>query len=165
MSPRRRSGKKIDFLHWTFAAGFIPALSAGTLAASIIPAQHLPETLMRTRGEICVGIDGAPVAGRSAIIGVGLILVPEGTGTTVLWSPISDGDAPWFWVDYFFISYEEMVTDVIITQELAAARRVVDSKAMRIVKNMEFQLVAENTTLAGAVGVNVNFVGRVLAGT
>ncbi len=47
MSPRRRSGKKIDFLHWTTGFGAFEALAAGTVAGTLISAQHLPETLMR----------------------------------------------------------------------------------------------------------------------
>ena len=95
---RRRSGKKIDFLHWVYGAASSGILSAGTAAIAIIPAQHLPETLMRTRGAVLTGPSGTQGPARSVNVGVGLILVPEGTGTTVLWSPISDGDAPWIWV-------------------------------------------------------------------
>ncbi len=163
--PRRRSGKKIDFLHWTYSFGAASGLVAGTAAGTLIAAQHLPETLMRTRGEVTVALDGANAPGVSANIGVGFIMVPEGTSGTVLWSPITDGDAPWFWVDYFNIGYEEPVVDVVGSPELSFARRVIDSKAMRIVKNMELQVVYENVTRQAALAVNVLVQARFLAGT
>ena len=164
--PRRRSGKKIDFLHWTYGSGFFASLADGTpMAGTVIAAQHLPETLMRTRGEVAVNGVSGQVPGRACSIGVGMILVPEGTGATVLWSPITDGDAPWFWVDYFNIGYEEPVTDIMCIQALIGVRRVVDSKAMRINKNMELQLVGENQTTATALNVDVAFQARFLAGT
>ncbi len=163
--PRRRSGKKIDFLHWTYGNKSFANQQAGTAAGSVQTAQHLPETLMRTRGEYIASLDGNEVPGVSANIGLGLILVPEGTGSTVLWSPITDGDAPWYWVDYFSIGYEEPVADVIGSPIISFVRRIVDSKAMRIVKNMEQQLVIENVTVAGALGVNVLFQARFLSGT
>ncbi len=103
--------------------------------------------------------------GDGGFVGIGMILVPEGTGSTVLWSPITDGDAPWFWVDYFFIGYEEMVIDTIGQPFWSGARRVIDSKAMRIVKNMEIQAVLENVTAGGTIDVVAAVQARFLAGT
>jgi len=42
---------------------------------------------------------------------------------------------------------------------------VIDSKAMRKVRNREMQLVIENTTLLSAGSVSVGVNGRVLAGS
>ncbi len=106
------------------------------------------------------------MTGLATDIGIGIIVVPEGTGSTVLWSPITDGDAPWIWVDYFTLGYEEMVTDVVDVPGISAYRYVIDSKAMRIVKNMEIQLVAESaTTFSAAVSVNLTALVRILSGT
>ena len=162
---RRRSGKKIDFTHWTYQSGSALALSAGTTAVLFNAAQHEPETLLRFRGELFVGLDALSAPGGLAAIGVGLILVPEGTGSTVLWSPITDGDAPWFWVDYGAVGYEEGVTDVIDYPGYTSYRRVIDSKAMRIIRNQEIQMVVENATVGTAESVNVVLQGRFLSGT
>ncbi len=157
--------KKIDTVHWTYGGATFLAATAGTVAALVYPAQHLPETLLRTRGELLVTTDGTQAPAKSALIGVGLILVPEGTGTTVLWSPVTDGDAPWFWIEYVTIGHEELVTDVLAIQALLAARIVIDSKAMRKVRNREVQCVVENVTEEGAINANVFLNVRVLAGS
>jgi len=162
---RRRSGKKIDFLHWTFKNFTFAAVAAGTGAGTMLAAQHLPETLMRTRGNLDSYVDGNQAPGVSAFIGVGMILVPEGTGSTVLWSPLTDPDAPWFWFESFSLGYEEYVTDVIDCPNTTGFRAVIDSKAMRIVKNMEVQAVVENVTSIGALSANIHISARFLAGT
>jgi len=164
--PHRRSGfaKKINTVHWTYGSWSALALSAGTVAATVIGAQHQPETLLRIRGEQMVYVDGAQAPGVLTSVGIGLVQVPEGTGATVLWSPITDGDAPWIWVDYFMIGYEEMVTDVIDSPLVSAARRVIDSKAMRKLRKTEIQFVAESATVGGATPVNIAGQARFLAG-
>ena len=162
---RRRSGKKIDFVHWTYNSAANAAQAAGTSALNWAPAQHDPETLLRFRGHLSAFVDGAAAPGEWASIGIGMILVPEGTGTTVLWSPISDGDAPWIWVSYFELAYEEYVNDVVDCPGMTSFRETVDNKAMRIVRNQEIQIVAENATLGAALSVNWALSGRVLSGT
>jgi len=163
--PRRRSGKKIDFVHWTLAQSFQAALAAGTVAGTMFTAQHLSETLLRMRGNLMAFIDGNQATGGGARFGVGLILVPEGTGATVLWSPITDGDAPWIWVDYFALSYEEMVADVIDVPGITSYRSVIDNKAMRIIRNQEVQIVVENQVTSGAISANFSLQVRALFGT
>ncbi len=162
---RRRSGKKIDFTHWTrggFAAG---GHSAGTIATTTFAAQHLPETLLRTRGNLVAYIDGPSAPGKLVTVGVGMILVPEGTGSTVLWSPITDDDAPWLWYESFELGYEEDVTDVISIPGLDLFRATIDSKAMRVIKNQEIQTVVENVTVLTASSINVATEVRCLFGT
>ncbi len=161
---RRRSGKKIDFVHWTFKGETRSAQAAGTVAATIFPALHEPETLLRIRGTHFGYGDGALVSGAQVQIGVGIILVPEGTSTTVLWSPVTDGDAPWIWADYYRLAYEEMVTDVIDIPGMTSYRRVIDNKAMRISRNQEVQVVWELVTIGGALVANVGIDVRILAG-
>ena len=164
--PRRRSGKKIDFTHWTPASFYFAAVTAGTpQAGTLHVAQHTPETLLRTRGNYATYVDAVQGTGGSALISCGIIMVPEGTGTTVLWSPFGDGDAPWLWVDYCFLGYEEMVTDVVDVPGITSFRSVIDSKAMRIVRNQEMQVVIENQTLGSGVNVNAQVSVRTLAGT
>ncbi len=165
--PRRRSGfqKKIETVHWTYGSFAMSALAAGAQAEAVYPAQHLPETLLRTRGEVIIYIDGVESPGVSAAIGIGMIQVPEGTGTTVLWSPIVDGDAPWIWVDYFGMAYEESTVNAIQYPAISGVRRLIDSKAMRKIRNTELQVVAENATVIAALSVNILGNMRVLSGS
>ena len=149
--------------HWTGFNGATLALGAGTSAITLLAAQHDRETLMRSRGNLVAYVDAIPTDPSLAIISVGFCLVPEGTGTTVLWSPFTDSDAPWFYHEMFNIGYEEPVADVIQVWGLSGFRSVIDSKAMRRIRNQEVQMVVENSTLAGAVTANVSVTGRFLA--
>ena len=164
---RRRTGfqKKIDTVHWTYGSFISGAQAAGTIALNVFGAQHLPETLLRTRGEWVAYIDSTEAPGGLASVGIGMIQVPEGTSSTVLWSPITDGDAPWIWVDYAMIGYEEMVTDVVDVPMLTGVRRLIDSKAMRKLRNTELQVVIEIATVLTAVALNVAGQVRVLNGS
>ena len=161
----RGRGRKIDFKHWTAQAVTAPSLAAGTVGVTVLSAQHLPETLLRTRGEWCGWLEGVQTGGAGVILTAGLILVPEGTGSTVLWSPVTDSEGPWLWWDTFSLGYEEYVMDVIQASQVSSARRVIDSHAMRKVVNMELQAVFENVTGIGASSVNAQLNVRVLAGT
>ena len=165
---RSRGEKVIDNVRWRGFSGGTEgtALAAGTFADQMVTASTAPETIMRTRGEVCVWIDNSEAPPVELILSIGLILVPEGTGATVLWAPFTDDNAPWFWFDSFTIGYEEYVTDVIAAQEMHAVRRVIDSKAMRrMPSDVEIQLVMENTTISGAGSVNVGVTGRFLLGS
>ncbi len=163
MADRHR--KKIDTVHWTYGSFVMSSLGAGTAAINVLAAQHLPETLLRIRGEWTAFLEGTQAGGAGIAFSAGLILVPEGTGTTVLWSPITDGDAPWIWWDTFHLSYEEYVVDVIADFGGQHGRRVIDSKAMRKSRNMELQFVAENATVLSAASANAMGSVRVLAGS
>ena len=164
-NQRARHAKKIETVHWTYGSFASNTLSAGTVAGTVLGAQHLPETLLRIRGEWVSYLDGTSAPAVEISVGVGIILVPEGTGTTVLWSPITDGDAPWIWTDHATLAYEEMVTDVVGIQGLMMVRRIVDNKAMRRIRNQELQFVIENATIGSAKAVNTAFSGRFLAGS
>ena len=164
----RRSGhaKKIDTVHWTLGTFGALALASGASAAVTVgPAQHLPETLMRIRGEWAAAFDGFQSPGVHSRVTAGMVLVPEGTGTTVLWSPETDGDAPWIWWDVFNLLYEEAVQDVVGSQQSLSRHRVIDSKAMRKIRNTELQMVVENVAVAGTPAVNMGGSVRVLAGS
>ncbi len=170
MAHRRRSGfeKKIDTVHWTLFQEVFVAQAAGAAAAvQALAAQHLPETLLRIRGEWAV-TPSASLNDAGGSVGVmGLILVPEGTGSTVLWSPITDGDAPWIWWDAIHCIYEEFVVDAVWSSNVSDGRRVIDSKAMRKVRNTELQLVFETAGITGLSAISLTGVatGRVLAGS
>jgi len=161
----RRTGRKINFTHWTAGSSTFVGIAAGTSALTFAAALHEPETILRTRGEVLASKAGPGAGGELALVAVGMILVPEGTGSTVLWSPFTDSDAPWFWYEMMAVGYDEMVTDVIDAPGLTVARRVIDGKAMRISRNQEIQCVLENTTLNGATAVDVTVNARILSGT
>ena len=163
---RGRFGKKIDTVHWTFGQFSAFALaSGGAVAQLVLAAQHLPETLLRMRGEWATQFDGPQAAGVGVRITAGLILVPEGTGTTVLWGPETDGDAPWIWWDVANLLYDEAVTDVIGSPQTSSRARVIDSKAMRKVRNTELQFVVESSALSGSPPTNTAGAVRILAGS
>ena len=162
---RRRSGKKIDFVHWTGIQNFANTLTAGSIGGIALPAQYDPETWLRFRGNLLAELDGTMTPGVFISVAVGLILVLEATATTVLWSPASDPDAPWLYYSMFTLGYEEAVTDVVGLTEASVYRETIDDKAMRIVRNQEVQFVVENVTLGGTGTVNVSLTGRALSGT
>ncbi len=162
---RGRLPPKIQNLRWGGASHVFSALSAGTAAQTMITSAATKDTVMRIRGELIGHIDGAAAPIKLVDIGIGAIVMPEGQGTTVLSSPISDDDAPWLFYERFVIGYEEMVTDVIDVPGLTSFRKTIDVKAMRILRpDRELQLVVENATLNGAVSVQVAFVFRALLG-
>ncbi len=161
---RGRFQKKIDYTHWTIGNAESGSLGAGSVGVTLFSAQHQPETLLRLRGNLLAKLEGVQSGGQGILVTCGIILVPEGTGTTVLWSPFTDADAPWIWFDGFYLGYEEYVIDVISAQCAACYRSVIDSKAMRIVRNQEVQAVFQNTTILTAASVRAQLVVRGLTG-
>ncbi len=169
MPNRGRHAKKIETVHWTLASPIeAVALSSGAaFAATATAAQHLPETLLRIRGEIIALINGVSGTDVGAQVFTGLILVPEGTGSTVLWGPSSDGDAPWIWWDVMHLVYDEFVTDVVAATEISSGRRIIDSKSMRKIRNQELQFVVENNGFTGLTNAAITMAAtvRVLTGS
>ncbi len=162
--PRRRSGKKIDFTHWTGVQQVVLALGAGTIASNVSVALHESETWLRFRGNILFFLNANQIPGAFVQVAVGFLKVPEGTGTTVLASPATNPDSPWLWYDIFGLAYEEAVTDVVDMPGTTSYRASIDSKAMRIIRNEEIQMVTEVVTLGSATSVNGIVSGRVLTG-
>ena len=164
MARRVRAQKKIDYTHWTYGSWTFLAQAAGIIAANVIAAQHQPETLLRTRGSLLCGLDGAQAPGGLLGVAFGLIMVPEGTAATALWSPITDGDAPWFYWTGFEVGYEEAVTDVVDMPGMTSYREIIDSKAMRIIRNQELQAVLEIANIGTSTAVNFTGSARFLTG-
>ena len=160
--PRSFSRGRPANRHWTGFTGSAGSMAAGNAAVTLNAAQHNPETLMRMRGSVTAYVDGVQAPGTGAIISLGIIQVPEGTGTTVLWDPGTDLDAPWIWFDCFLLAYEEYVTDVIDSPGMTSYRSVIDSKSMRRLRNTELQLVFNNTTFSSALSINALVAGRLL---
>ena len=162
----RRRGKKIDFTKWDGATFTFNAQAAGTAALTMLTSSASTETLLRLRGNLAAWLDGTQTPGRGVIIGVGAIVMPEGQGTTVVSSPLSDDTAPWLFYEQFTLGYEEMVTDVIDVPGITSFWKTIDVKAMRIIRpDREVQLVVENITTIGAATVNIEVAVRALLGT
>ena len=85
----------------------------------------------------------------------------------MLWVPEDDGDAPWIWWDVFNLIYREHVSDVVGSMQTSSRARVIDSKAMRKIRNTELQLVIQNADIGAltGIGVDVAVSGRILAGS
>ena len=162
---RPRGQKKIDFTHWIGVQQVSLALSSGAVAFNVAAAQHISETWMRFRGNLLVYADATQAPGGLVTIGVGLLVVPEGSGSVATSAPVTNSDASWVYYDIFGIGYEEMVTDVIDVPGISSYRAVIDSKAMRVLRNTEVQLVIENVTNGAAMSVNTLLTGRVLSGS
>ncbi len=160
-----RHGKKIDSVTWDLVSLSFAALGAGSQAQTAISAGTTPTTLLRIRGQLLAYVDGASAPGKQAVIAVGLIVMPEGTGTTVTSSPFSDGNAPWLYHNIFRLGYEEMVTDVIDVPMVSSFRETIDNKAMRKIRpDREVQFVVENSTTQTALSANVAMDFRFLQG-
>ena len=163
---RGGSGKVIDNLRWIGASAAALALVPATpQAAQVLVATTAPDTVMRTRGNLLGFLDGTPDPGDLVEVAVGLIIVPEGTGNTVLQSPLDDANADWFWYERFALAYEESAAAVEFGGPMSVFRSVIDSKAMRRARpDTEVQCVFEQATAGGAATVNVLSSFRFLLG-
>ena len=161
-----RPAKTIHSLRWA-GGNAITALAqtAGSSAAVALASGAPRETVMRTRGEVLVMLDAPSDVNRGVLVSMGLVLMPQGQGTTVIWDPFGDSEAPWFWYPETFLGYDEYVTDVIDGAGGPVSTIVVDSKAMRKANvDEEIQFVVTNTTVNGAQGINVLASFRFLIG-
>ena len=139
------------------------AHAAGSVAATVFSAGSVEETILRVRGNLLAQFDGTLAPGRGVQVGVGLIIMPEGQGATVVSSSLSDGNAPWFWLETFDLYYEEAVTDVIAMPWGSSFRQTIDSKGMRILRpDREVQLVVEQATTQAAAAINLSVSARML---
>ncbi len=121
---------------------------------------------MRVRGEILSFMDGVHAPGVLVDMALGMIVMPEGTGTTVTSSPISDANAPWFFYHRWTLGHEEAVTDVIGVQGILFMRTTIDSKAMRILRpDREVQTVIEQVNVGSGGSTNTRMNIRVLFGS
>ncbi len=158
--------KKIDNLFWGVASGFVSALSSGsTNARNFTGVGTQATTVLRIRGEALGYFDAAQAPGSSCLIQYGVIQVPEGSTTTVLYSPADDSNAPWLLYGIMAVGYEEMVVDAIAIAGLEMARHTIDNKAMRRLRpDVELQLAVSNVAIVGTPAVNFLYGMRVLQG-
>jgi len=157
----------MESVRWTGASASFFGQAAGSAAAVFISASDdPPETLLRIRGELTCWVDGPAAPATAVEVGVGIALVPEGSGTTVQWLPITEANAPFLMYERFTLGYEEMVSDVIDVPGLTMFRKVIDVKAMRIIRpDVEVQIAIEQASLNGAEVINLVFSHRTLIGS
>ena len=163
----RARTKKIDNVFWgSSGAGFL-AVGAGSDAGfNAIGVGTQAATLLRVRGSFRAWLDGVQDPGVSIVlVQAGLILVPEGSGVTVQYSPASDSNAPWLYYTSGIISYEESVANVIAISGLDMFEDRIDNKAMRRIRpDVEVQFVVSNTAIQGTAAINAAFGVRILQG-
>ena len=167
----RRSGKKIETVRWTGDTVINTAALASGGSAAIqlyqVGDQEAAPTLLRTRGQISVYVDGVQAPGGSSLVTLGVHVVPKGSDATITSTPLTEAEGDWFVWRTAVLAYEEMVTDVIAVERMLSFRFEIDSKAMRKMKpGQEIQfVVASITNLAGGVAINVAGQLRFLLGT
>ena len=166
MATRRSNfPPKMQEIRWAGAQHGFFAMAAGT-AAQVMVTDGSKETILRIRGSLVSWVDATQAPGGITEVAVGAFVVQAGSGTTVIQSPLSDADAPWLFFERWLMGYEEMVTDVIDVPGITSYRKVIDTKAMRILRpGREVQLVAQVSSLSGAQSVNIHFGFRMLLGT
>ena len=159
MAVRRQ--RKITQLRWSLVTARSLAMGAGSTAVNVLSAETFAQTVMRTRGELLGSVDGLQSPAGLCRWAFGLVCVPEGQGTTAIWTPLTDPNAPWFMYTSGHLGYEEFVTDVVQAGSWSSFRNGVDSKAMRKCgPDTEIQAVFEQTDVSSAISINLNFVGR-----
>ena len=163
MANRQRQRKRST--RWLFSQQFLGAVTSGaTAAVTLITTGTGTETILRTRGELLVWLDSTPAANETQGWAAGLIVMPEGQSTTVVSSPITDGNAPYYWYEQGGIASED-TAPVGDSLGIKAARIVVDSKAMRIIRpDREVQFVVETQAFVGTAVVNFLLSTRTLVG-
>ena len=152
-------------LRWTLAVANFNAQPAGSIAVNVITAETFAQTIMRTRGELIGDIDGVDEPGALIRWALGMIVVPEGQAGTVIWSPLTDPNAPWFVYAASHLGYEEYVANAVQAGNKSSFRKEMDSKAMRkLPPDTEVQAVLEQVAVGDSASININFVGRLLLG-
>ena len=150
MGRSSRGGSAAKQYDWEAAFIAQTVLAAGVSAQFTLFSADAAETLVRMRGMVTVTLDASGnAAGDMCIVGFGLIVVSA--GATVAVSPVTDGNANWFWHTMIPLASEVLVDVVDSAQILASAREVIDNKAMRRLREVEdVVLVVENADVTGA---------------
>jgi len=162
MARARTSGGRRADLRWTLGTATVNALAAGANSfVTVVAAGNTSQTIMRTRGELLVYLDGAQAPAVLMRCAAGLLV--QQSGATPTSTPLTDGDAPFFWYDVFHLGHEESVLDAIEQVGCGIIRHMVDAKAMRVLRpDQEIALVVETATAKGSSAVNFALTARFL---
>ena len=153
--------QKVDYT-WSTGSASALALAAGSAGMTLFSSTDV-STIRRIRGEVLCWLDGAQASGPAVQVTMGMLLVPAGTGTTVISEPFGDSAALWVWYGITTLAYEEYVTDAVVPTGALSSRIVIDNKAMRRFKNeQELQFVVTNTTVSASSFINLRASVRML---
>ena len=152
-SARKRvmswQGQSIDLPDVTV----VTPLFAVVLFEAVIEEFPTP-TLVRTRGALAAFTDPSSTPGSFGSVTMGIMQVNSAavTGAAVP-APITDVGTDWLWWDVFTVG---AAASDVIGEQITVDRKVVDSKAMRKLKNNSaLILVAQLLTCEGTMVVNV----------
>ncbi len=146
---RRSAGRRTDYA-WNGLSVLLNNVSATPIIAGMVTVNQ-SSTLMRTRGEILLVLDG-PGDGDTMSVGCGLIIGTDdnvAAGATAFPSPVTDLDAQWLWHGFILLRAQSA------SQSEAGGgqtgRLTIDSKAMRKVRqNDQVVLAVQGVVLAGS---------------
>ncbi len=150
MPSGRRTGRKPDY-EWEGGSFAINAIGAANQIQSPVSVLA-PLTLMRTRGQILVGLEATPAAGEQFAVAIGIIIGTDAqltAGLTAFPNPATVLDAAWLWHQWVPLAAETAVMEQ--SDGGMVHRVIIDSKAMRKMKpNENIVVVAAGNVLAGA---------------
>ena len=161
-ATRRRSA-------WTEGAGGQTNTQAAATFTNILGGGVITSsgevTIVRTRGELTIGLSAATAAldGFSGAVGIGIVTTQAfNVGVTALPLPISDAEWDgWMWHQYFNV-FAQSASPGFATDGGTFARYQVDSKAMRRLEDeMTLVAVIEGTEV-GTSTMNARFDSRIL---
>ena len=167
-----RGRKKIETVRWTgdVLASSTGLATAGTDSVSLytVGDQEASPTILRTHFSFAAWLIGALGDGIGVQWALGIKIVPKGTGSTTLVSPLSEAEGDWFVHRTGVLSYSELVADAIQSSGMSGQRVEVDSKSMRKLKpGQQIQISVSQVTISGLTGASLRWAcqPRFLLGT
>ncbi len=153
----RSGGRRAD-LRWTYGSSHYSGTTSSAFL-TLISGSNFSQTLMRSRGQLLCSIDG-PAVNDTIDVGIGFLLAQAGL-TGIASTPLTDGDAPFFWFHAFTLhSQTSTQSEVLGTQ---VYRTEIDSKAMRVVRpDQAVYSVIEVLQVVGTPAVDLDLTCRFL---
>ncbi len=163
MASKRGSGRRSDY-QWLGGFGSTGAIAEAVVINNLVQS-NVAGTLVRSRGEVILSIDG-PADGDKIVIGCGLMIASDAQvvgGIAGFPSPIGATDADWLWHSFVPLQSQSATQDQALGDQVA--RLVIDSKAMRKVKqNDNVVIVFDGDQQSGTPVVDATFGVRFLFG-
>ncbi len=144
---RRSSGRRTDYT-WDVTGfdqrGIDIALAANSILSSLVSGSS--QTLFRTRGQLQFQLDPGGAV-EQVVIAVGIIVIKTAAvvaGVAAVPGPFTEGSADWLWHNFVNLSSGEVASPGDTSYPGLVADVMVDSKAMRRLKEDEsVALIAE----------------------
>ena len=140
----------------------------GTLLAFTMFVADEAETILRSRGHIWAVLNaGAQDEEVTLAVGLGIVTARAATTTATVPRPSTDGSFPWLWHGWLHVSnFAASFATAGSSQAAMSDSIIVDSKAMRKVKETEVMILAfevcESDDKTGSTSLGAGF--RVLTG-